>query len=149
VRCTDARKAFTRRLDGRLTAAERAALDAHLSSCGGCRAGLARWEAAAIALRALGPTAAPAGLAERAYRAAMAGGARAEPVPLAASFVGAARRAVLGGAALAAAVWLGVLATGDAPASAPAPTPASGAEDPMELALQLQLWAPEGGDDAR
>jgi len=144
MRCADARGRFTRHLDDRLAPAERSELAEHLAGCAACAAELARWEAAAASLRARGPTPAPAGLADRAFRAAMQQ-ADAAP-PLAASFIAAARRAVLAGAVAAAAVWLGLAATGAAPGGAPAAHVA--AEDPMELALHVQLWAPEGGDDA-
>jgi anti-sigma factor RsiW len=152
MRCGDARRRFTLHLEDRLAAAERTRLAEHLSACARCRAELARWEGVAGALRARGPTPAPAGLTERVFRAAMA--ERARP-PLAAWFVGAARKAVLAGAVAAVAVWLGVLASGGAPelARAPAPAPsqaglaALAADDPMELATAVQLWTAEGGDD--
>jgi anti-sigma factor RsiW len=138
--CSDARRLFTRRLDDRLHGGERSALDEHLAGCAACRTELARWEGAAAALRAHGPTPVPVGLAERAFRAAM----DAAPAPtLAAWFVGAAPRAALAAAAAAAVVWLGAIATGAAPGGAPAVA----AEDPMELAFQLQLWTPEGATD--
>jgi len=136
MRCGAARGLFSRHLDGRLAEPDRAALEAHLAGCGACRAELARWEGAARALRGLGPTPPPAGLADRAFRAAVA----AQPAPpLAAWFVGTARRAILAGAVAAVAAWLGALAAGSAPAPA-------AAEDPMELAVQLQLFPPEAGD---
>ncbi|HYG67084.1 MAG TPA: zf-HC2 domain-containing protein [Anaeromyxobacteraceae bacterium] len=136
MRCRAARGLFSRRVDGRLAEPDRSALDAHLAGCDRCRAELARWEGAARALRGIGPTPLPAGIADRAFRAAIA----AEPAPpLAAWFVGAARRAVLAGAVAAVAAWLGALAVGSAPAPA-------AAEDPMELAVQLQLFTPEAGD---
>jgi anti-sigma factor RsiW len=139
VTCSDAGSLFTRSLDRRLADGDRAALADHLSRCAACRAELARWDAVAKALRGLGPTPVPPALAERAFRAAVA----TDPPPLAAWFVVAARRAVVAGAAAAAAVWIGVFAAGT-PDGAPAA--ANGADDPMELAVQLQLWTPEAHD---
>jgi anti-sigma factor RsiW len=138
ITCEAARTLFTRRLDDRLSSGEQSTLAEHLASCAACRAELARWKRAATALRASGPTPVPAGLAERAFRAAL----DAEPAPLAAWFVGAARRAALAGAVAAAAVWAVALATGSVP-GAPARLTA---EDPMELAVQLQLVTPETAD---
>lgn len=142
--CRDARRRFGRWLDGRLEAADRDALAAHLAACAPCRGELARWEAAAAVLRRGGPTAPPPDLAERAFRAATTAPRAA---PLAAWFVPAARRAVVAAALAAALAWLGALATGTAPGRAPAG--AIAAEDPMELALQQQLFAAEDLDDGR
>lgn len=132
--CRDARRRFGARLDGRLGPAERDALERHLAGCPACRRELARWEAASRALRAAGPTAAPAGLAERAFRAAMA--PRRTP---SAWFLPAARRAALAGGLVAAAVWLGVLAEGAAA------SPDDAAPDLVEVAVQL--WMAEVPSD--
>lgn len=130
--CRDARTLFSARLDGRLGVADGRALDAHLAGCAGCRAELARWEAAAGALRASGPTPVPPFLAERAFRAALA----SERAP-GAGFLPAARKVALAGAVAAAAVWIAALATGTAR------HPADSAQDPMEVAVLL--WTAEGG----
>jgi anti-sigma factor RsiW len=128
--CREATRRFGALLDGRLDAAARERLDSHLAGCAACRAALARWEAAARALRSLGPTPAPTGLAARAFRAAVA--PRPAPAPW---FAPAARRAALAGALAAAAIWIGLLAErGGTPAAAP--------EDPIEVAVQL--WMTEG-----
>jgi len=133
--CRDVSRLFGAKLDGRLDAAGRAALEGHLAGCAACRAELARWEAAALALRASGPTPVPPGLAERAFRAAVA------PRAPAAWFVPAARRAVLAGALAAAAVWAGVLADGAAT------RPAAPPQDPIEVAVQLWMAeVPSHGD---
>lgn len=137
MRCAGARRLFTRSIDQRLAAGERAALEAHLSRCAACGEELARWRAAVSVLHARGPTPVPDGLAERAWRAA---GVAAPAPPLAAWFVGAARRAALAGAIASAVVWLAVLATGDAGGRAPAE---ASAYDPVEVALALWM---EGGD---
>ncbi len=129
--CRGVRRLFGARLDGRLDAAGRERLDAHLAACAACRAELARWERAARALRAAGPTAAPEGLAERAFRAALDAGARRAPSPLG-WFLPAAGRAALAGAVAAAAVWIGVLAAG-------AGRPPDSAQDPLEVAVQLWM----------
>jgi anti-sigma factor RsiW len=125
--CRDVRRLFTARLDGRLGEAGRERLALHLAGCPGCRAELARWEAASRALRAAGPTPAPEGLAERAFRAAIA--PRRAP---AAWFLLAGRRAALAGALVAAAVWIGVLADRGAPRPDAAP-------DHVEVAVQLWM----------
>jgi anti-sigma factor RsiW len=135
MRCRDAHRSFGARLDRRLDAARRDALERHLAACAGCRAELARWEATARALRALGPTAIPAGLAERAFRAAVE--APAPPQAPFAWFVPIAERTAIAGAIAAAAVWIGVLATGPSPRAA-AP------QDPLEVAVLL--WAAGGPD---
>ncbi len=136
MRCADARRLFTHLLDERLAPEERAALAAHLTGCDACGEELERWRSAALSLRARGPTPVPAGLAERAWRAAT----EASPSPpLAAWFVGAARRAALAGAIATAAVWLAVLARGGPSGGAPAET----LSDPVEVAMQLWM---EGGD---
>ncbi|HET8541301.1 MAG TPA: zf-HC2 domain-containing protein [Anaeromyxobacter sp.] len=132
--CRDARTLFSARLDGRLGPDEARALDAHLAACAACRGELARWEAAAGALRAAGPTPVPPSLAERAFRAAT----RAErPAPVA-GFLPAGRKAALAGALAAAAVWIAALATG----AAPRPAPADAGQDPIEVAVLL--WTAEG-----
>jgi anti-sigma factor RsiW len=135
--CRTTPRLLSAALDGRLGAAERAALDAHLAACPGCRREGARWEAAARALRASGPTPLPPGLADRAWRAAMTAPARAARE---AGFVLAARRALLAGALAAAAAWLAVLADAG---SLPAPGAAAGAQDPLEVAMLL--WTGEAG----
>jgi anti-sigma factor RsiW len=137
MRCADARRRLGARLDRRLGPADLAALDAHLAACAACRGELARWDAAAATLRAAGPTPIPVGLAERACRAALAAG---RAPSLSASFVRAARPALVAGVAAAAALWLGFLAAG-APAPPRAPDLAA---DPMELAMQL--WNVEAID---
>ncbi len=133
--CGEIRKLFSRRLDGRLGAAEQEALEGHLSRCAACREDLARWTAAARLLRAGGPTPVPGGLAERAFRAALA----AERGPsLASWFVAAGRRAAVAGAIAALAIWVGVLAARRSPRAE------ATAQDPIEVAVQL--WG-EGGAD--
>lgn len=140
MRCGEARSLFTARLDERLAGEGRAALAAHLSACAGCSAELAAWERAARALRASGPTAVPAGLAERSWHAAM----EAAPRPsLAAGFVGAGRRAVVAGALAAGAVWAAALVA----APREAPLAAAAQEDLLEVAVQL--WAAEVPEDGR
>jgi anti-sigma factor RsiW len=140
MRCREARRRFGRRLDARLPDPERAALDGHVSGCAGCAAELARWEAAAAALRGLGPTPVPPHLAERAWHAAM----EADAAPtLAAWFIGSAPRAALAGAVAAAAVWLGVAGT-----RGPERTDAvAAAQDPIDAAVAI--WIAEGLDDGR
>lgn len=137
MRCGEARGLFTRRLDGRLGPAEREALEAHLRSCAACRAELAGWEASARLLRARGPSAVPEGLAERAFRTALA--ARPAP-PLASWFVAVGRRAAVAGAIAALAIWIGVLV---ARSSA---SPAYAAQEPIEVAVLL--WTGEVAGDA-
>jgi len=138
MRCDDARRQFTRLLDDRLASEERVPLADHLSGCTACGAELARWQAAARALRTRGSSPVPEGLAERAWRAAT----EAHPAPtLAVWFVEAARRAVLAGAVATVAGWLAILATG-APAGR-VPPAESAAYDPIEVAMQLWM---EGGD---
>jgi hypothetical protein len=99
-----------------------------------------RLEEAARALReAMPPATVPAGLADRAFRAAMS----AAPGPFAERFVLTARRAALVGAIATALVWGGVLLRDRAPAD----TAAAAALDPAEAALSL--WVGEeapGGD---
>jgi anti-sigma factor RsiW len=139
MRCSAARKLFTRDLDGALFAAGKEALSRHLSQCAECRAERQRWESFSRALRASGPTAVPAELAARSWAAAV----RARPAPsptLAAWFVAAARPAAFAGAAAALVVWL--IAAGIAPRQLAA-EPST--EDPMELALQL--WTGEVAGD--
>jgi anti-sigma factor RsiW len=138
MRCREARRSFGPRLDRRLEPVGRDALEGHLAACAGCRAELARWEATAGALRALGPTPVPAGLAERAFRAAVE--APPQPQALFAWFVPIAERTAVAGAIAAAAVWIAVLAAG------PSPRPAGGsaAQDPFEIAVLL--WTAGGPD---
>jgi anti-sigma factor RsiW len=133
--CRDARTLFTARLDGRLGPDGTRALDAHLAGCAACRLELSRWEEAALALRASGPSPVPPLLAERAFRAATRAG---RPAP-GAWFLPAARKVAIGGALAAAAIWIAALATGAAPGRAPAET----AQDPVEVAVLL--WTAEGG----
>ena len=133
MRCRDATRLFTARLDGRAGADDARALDAHLAGCAACRRALAGWEAAAAALRASGPTPVPPFLAERAFAAATRAGRRA-PV---AGFLPAARRVALAGAVAAAAVWVAALASGGGHA------PAEPGQDPIEVAVLL--WTAEGG----
>ncbi len=87
------------------------------------------------ALRRIDPGPARDDLAERAFRRAIA---EARPVTFAERFAGAGRRLVLGAAAVAVAVWIGVLlhAPGD-----PQPSVAGG--DPVDAALSV--WT---GDEA-
>jgi len=132
--CRDARRLFSARIDGRLGSEGAAALDAHLAGCAGCRRKLARWEAAARALRASGPTVVPPFLAERALLAATRA---ARPAPRA-WFLPAARKVALAGALAAAGVWLAALATGAA-ARGPSRDPG---QDPVEVAELL--WTTEG-----
>jgi anti-sigma factor RsiW len=132
--CRDARTLFSGRLDGRLGPEGAAALDAHLAGCAACRRELARWEGAARALRASGPTAVPPLLAGRAFLAATRA---ARPAP-GVWFLPAARTVALAGALAAAGVWLAALATGTA-ARGPSRDPA---QDPVEVAELL--WTAEG-----
>lgn len=136
--CDLVRARFSALLDERLAARDRELLEAHLSTCARCRAELGRWRGASQALRASGPTPVPAGLAERAWRAAIE---RGERTSLAAWFVGPARRALVAGALVAGAFWVAALVARPSP-STPPPV-----EDPIELAWQL--WAEEAPGDAR
>ena len=77
-----------------------------------------------------------ADLAERAFRRAMA---EARPITFAERFAGVGRRLVLGAAAVAVAIWIGVLVR---PTRDPAPS-AAVADDAIDAALIV--WA---GDDA-
>jgi anti-sigma factor RsiW len=138
MRCGEIHGLFTRRLDGRLDAAGLDALEAHLRACPACRAELAGWEASSRLLRAAGPTLVPAGLAERAFRAAIA----AQPTPpLSSWFVAAGRRAAVAGAIAAVVIWVGVLFERTS-----RPRPEASAQDPIEVAVLL--WAGEVGGDA-
>ncbi|HUS67387.1 MAG TPA: hypothetical protein VMZ28_22775 [Kofleriaceae bacterium] len=90
------------------------------------------------ALQRIDPGAAPADLADRAFRRAMAAG---RAVTFAERFAGAGRRLVLGAAAVAVAVWIGVLLR-------PAEDPAASAAiegDPIDAALVV--WAGEAAED--
>jgi anti-sigma factor RsiW len=138
--CKGSRASFSRDLDGRIGAEERAALAAHLAGCAACREERLRWEAAAGGLRASGPTRVPAGLAARSYAAAMR--SADAPPSLAAWFVDAARPAALAAAVAVLAVWL---AAGVSP-TAPPSSADGGAQDPMELAMHL--WTGEAGVNA-
>jgi anti-sigma factor RsiW len=135
MRCGGARRELTRWLDHRLPGGDRVRVEAHLSHCAACRAELADLEAGLRALRASGPTPIPRGLADRAFAAAMR---PALVPPLAVGFVAVARRAAFAGALAAAAVWVGVLASGGAPQARVA-----AAHDPIEVAVQL--WTAEAG----
>src|SRR5262249_46452498 len=70
VSCHDARELFSARVDGALTDAERAGVDAHLAGCPACRRELARFEATVGLLRAVGPGRAPVGFVDRVLAAA-------------------------------------------------------------------------------
>jgi len=133
--CRTARKLLGRELDGRLDAAEAAALATHLAACADCSAERRAWVATARALRAAGPTAVPAGLARCAYAAAL----QAPPQPFATWFVSVARPAALAGAVAAAIVWVAAGVPREVPAEARA-------QDAVELALQV--WTAEVGADA-
>jgi anti-sigma factor RsiW len=139
MRCAGARGLFTARLDDHLSPEAAAALARHLDACPACAAELARWERAAGALRADGPTPVPPGLAERAWHAAMESRA---PASLAAGFVGPARRAAVAGALAAGAVWAAALL---AAPRAEAPLAAAPQDDLLEVAVQL--WTAEVPDD--
>jgi hypothetical protein len=91
------------------------------------------------ALRQVVPRAeVPAGLADRAFRAAMA----AAPDPFAERFVVSARRFALAGAIASALVWGGLLLRGPAAAEPTTTTAAAAAQlDPAEAALSM--WAGE------
>src|SRR5690606_17887040 len=91
------------------------------------------------ALRALDPGPPPEGLADRAFRRAMAEG---RPPTLVERFVLAGRRVVLAGAALAAAVWIGLFLRGGDPAAG-ALDQAMVAADPVELTFTV--WTGEEG----
>ena len=88
------------------------------------------------ALREMDPGPAPADLAERAFRRAMAEGRAPSLVE---RFVLAGRRAVLVGALAAAAVWCGLLLRGEESGAAQAAAMA----DPAELAIAV--WTGEEG----
>jgi anti-sigma factor RsiW len=109
MRCRHSRRLFSRHLDGRLGDSERHALDGHLSGCARCRAELVRWEVPSRALRAMGPALLPDGLAERGWRAALAGAGPGAAPSFEERFVWAARRAAAVGAVAAALVWGGLL----------------------------------------
>lgn len=132
--CKHTRRLLSRHLDGRTSDAERAAIDAHLPGCDGCRAELARLEVPARALRAIGPAPVPEGLAERSWRAAIA--ARHRP-SFADGFVWAAQRAAAAGAVAAALVWGGLLLGGSGTGSAELVA----APDAAEMAVSL--WSAE------
>jgi hypothetical protein len=70
VTCHDARERFSELIDERLTAADRAALDAHLGECPACRAELDVFRSTVTLVRSLGPARAPAHLADRVIAAA-------------------------------------------------------------------------------
>jgi anti-sigma factor RsiW len=132
--CGGARRLFSARLDGRIGPDEARALDAHLAGCAACGLELSRWESAARALRAAGPTPVPPGLAQRAFLAATRPERRASG-----AFLPAARKVALAGAIAAAAVWVAALATGAAARGAAAEP----GQDPVEVAVLL--WTAEGG----
>ena len=90
------------------------------------------------ALRQVVPRAeVPAGLADRAFRAAMA----AAPDPFTARFVVSARRFALAGAIASALVWGGLILRGPAAAEPTTSAAVSAQLDPAEAALSL--WAGE------
>jgi anti-sigma factor RsiW len=138
--CKDARASLGRDLDGRIGAEERGGVAAHLAGCAACREERLRWEAAAGALRAGGPTRVPAGLAARSYAAAMR--SADAPLSLAAWFVDAARPTALAAAVAAVLVWAAASISPTTTAS----SADAGAQDPMELAMHL--WIGEAGADA-
>lgn len=96
-------------------------------------------EAAGALRRAVAPAAVPPGLAERAFRAAMA----AAPRPFADRFVVSARRTALVGAVATLLVWGGLLLRG----GAPEPAAASAALDPAEAVLSLWVGEEAAGDE--
>ena len=136
--CKHTRRLLSRHLDGRTGDAERAAIEAHLPGCAGCRAELARLEVPARALRAIGPAPVPEGLAERSWRAAIA--ARHRSSSFADGFVWAAQRAAAVGAVAAALVSGGLLLGESGPASAELVA----APDAAEMAVSL--WSAEPVD---
>lgn len=68
--CDDARERFSELTDNRLTAAERGAVDAHLTGCAACRQELERFRATVALVRSLEPARAPAGFVNRVTAAA-------------------------------------------------------------------------------
>ncbi|HCF57308.1 MAG TPA: hypothetical protein DFS52_04835 [Myxococcales bacterium] len=107
--CKQTESMFSRYLDDRLSSGERGRLEQHLAGCAGCRRKLGAWQAAASALRSQPAPAVPAGLAERAWRAALSH----KPEPsLIEGFIHAGRRTALAGALTAAVVWAGLFAWG-------------------------------------
>jgi anti-sigma factor RsiW len=139
--CKANRQQFSRYLDGGLDAAARAAVEAHVAGCTGCREELARWQILSGALRGAAPAAVPEGLAERAFRAAMAGsvGPAARPVSFLDRFLPVASRTAMVGAAATALIWAGLLIGGGG-GSGDSSTVA--ATDPMEMALAVWTEAP-------
>ncbi|MGI5864264.1 MAG: anti-sigma factor family protein [Myxococcales bacterium] len=107
--CKRTESMFSPYLDGRLSSEERGRLEEHLAGCQGCRDELRAWKAASAALRSQPAPAVPAGLAERAWRAALS--RRQEP-SFVEGFIYAGRRAALAGAFAAAVVWTGLFAWG-------------------------------------
>jgi anti-sigma factor RsiW len=139
--CKANRRLFSRYLDGGLEAADVAALEAHVAGCAACREELARWRLLSGALRSGAPAAVPEGLAERAFRAAMAGSpGPARPVSFLDRFLPVASRTALVGAAATAAIWAGLLIGGGGGGS----SPAASATDPMEMAIAV--WTEGPGD---
>lgn len=90
------------------------------------------------ALQRIDPGPVPADLADRAFRRAMASG---RAVTFAERFAGAGRRLVLGAAAVAVAVWIGVLVR---PADEPA---ASAAIDGDPVDAALVVWTGEAVEE--
>ncbi|HTE53050.1 MAG TPA: zf-HC2 domain-containing protein [Kofleriaceae bacterium] len=140
--CRNTQRLFSRHLDGRISDAERTALDAHLAGCAACRAELVRWELPSRALRAMGAAPVPEGLAERGWRAAIAAANRS-PGSFEERFVWAARRAAAAGALAAALVWGGLLL--DEPGSAGGSAELVSAPDAAEMAVSL--WSADPGGD--
>ena len=68
--CHDAREQFSALVDDALAPGERAALDAHLTTCADCRRELQRFRDTVALVRAVGPVRAPAGFVDRALEAA-------------------------------------------------------------------------------
>lgn len=68
--CPDARALFSALVDDELSAAERAALDAHLADCAECRRELARFSSTVSMVHALPAERAPAGFVDRVMDAA-------------------------------------------------------------------------------
>jgi hypothetical protein len=68
--CHDAREGFSALVDDALAAGERAALEAHLATCGDCRRELQRFRATVSLLGEVAPVRAPAGFVDRVLEAA-------------------------------------------------------------------------------
>jgi hypothetical protein len=70
MNCHDAREQFSALIDDALSADERAALDAHLATCGDCRRELQRFRDTVALMRGAAPVRAPAGFVDRVLEAA-------------------------------------------------------------------------------